>query len=101
MRVTRYVSGKENSGPRILTTADQSIGSPVQLPQPLLLMPSPDHELSAFFSHNLIAISGVAILLALRAAMIKHRIPGTVVLLGTPAVQPSSHLWISLAVLSD
>ncbi|ORY24564.1 hypothetical protein BCR39DRAFT_319392 [Naematelia encephala] len=35
--------------------------------------------------HNLIAISGIAALLGLRAAMQKHNIPGTVVLLGTPA----------------
>lgn len=35
--------------------------------------------------HNLIAVSGVAGLLGLRAAMKKHDISGTVVLLGTPA----------------
>ncbi|WWC64667.1 uncharacterized protein I303_107278 [Kwoniella dejecticola CBS 10117] len=35
--------------------------------------------------HNLIAISGVAALLGMREAMKKHDIPGTVVLLGTPA----------------
>ncbi|KAH9992985.1 hypothetical protein BJV74DRAFT_795679 [Russula compacta] len=35
--------------------------------------------------HNLIAMAGVGIALALRAALEKHDIPGTVVLLGTPA----------------
>ncbi|KAH9941991.1 amidohydrolase [Amylocystis lapponica] len=35
--------------------------------------------------HNLIAIAGVGVALALRAAMKKHDVPGTVVLLGTPA----------------
>lgn len=34
--------------------------------------------------HNLIAMAGVAIALALRAALEKHDVPGTVVLLGTP-----------------
>ena len=34
--------------------------------------------------HNLIAMAGVAIALALRAALEKHNVPGTVVLLGTP-----------------
>jgi len=35
--------------------------------------------------HNLIAIAGVGVALALRAALIKHDLPGKVVLLGTPA----------------
>lgn len=35
--------------------------------------------------HNLIAISGVAVSLAIKAALEEHDIPGTVVLLGTPA----------------
>ncbi|KAF8270590.1 hypothetical protein EI94DRAFT_1770781 [Lactarius quietus] len=35
--------------------------------------------------HNLIAIAGVAVALAVRAALIKHDIPGKIVLLGTPA----------------
>jgi len=35
--------------------------------------------------HNLIAIAGVAVALAVKAALIKHDIPGKVVLLGTPA----------------
>jgi metal-dependent amidase/aminoacylase/carboxypeptidase family protein len=34
--------------------------------------------------HNLIAIAGVGVALAVRAALEKHDIPGTVVLLGTP-----------------
>ena len=34
--------------------------------------------------HNLIAIAGVAIACAIRDALVKHDIPGTVVLLGTP-----------------
>ncbi|KAI0354542.1 amidohydrolase [Trametes cingulata] len=35
--------------------------------------------------HNLIAMSGVAVAIAIKAALEKHEIPGTVVLLGTPA----------------
>lgn len=35
--------------------------------------------------HNLIAIAGVGVALALRAALIKHDLPGKIVLLGTPA----------------
>ena len=34
--------------------------------------------------HNLIAMAGVGIALALRAALEKHDVPGTIVLLGTP-----------------
>jgi len=34
--------------------------------------------------HNLIAMAGVATALALRAALEKHDVPGTVILLGTP-----------------
>jgi len=35
--------------------------------------------------HNLIAISGIAVACAVKAALEKHDIPGTIVLLGTPA----------------
>ncbi|OCF38398.1 hypothetical protein I317_07828, partial [Kwoniella heveanensis CBS 569] len=35
--------------------------------------------------HNLIAVSGIAALVAMRRAMQEHNLPGTVVLLGTPA----------------
>jgi metal-dependent amidase/aminoacylase/carboxypeptidase family protein len=34
--------------------------------------------------HNLIAMAGVGIALALRAALERHDVPGTVILLGTP-----------------
>ena len=34
--------------------------------------------------HNLIAMAGVAIALALRACLERHEVPGTVILLGTP-----------------
>lgn len=40
--------------------------------------------------HNLIAMAGVGIALALRAALEKHDVPGTIVLLGTPGTCPSS-----------
>ena len=40
--------------------------------------------------HNLIAVSGVAALIGMRAAMKEHGIPGTVVLLGTPAEEKGS-----------
>jgi len=36
--------------------------------------------------HNLIAIAGVAVSLAVKAALIEHVIPGKVVLLGTPGI---------------
>lgn len=35
--------------------------------------------------HNLIAISGIAIAIAMKAAMEKHKIAGKIILLGTPA----------------
>ena len=35
--------------------------------------------------HNLIAMSGAAVAVAIKAALEKHNIPGTIVLLGTPA----------------
>lgn len=35
--------------------------------------------------HNLIAVSGVAVAIAIKTAMQRHDISGTVVLLGTPA----------------
>lgn len=40
--------------------------------------------------HNLIAVSGVAALIGMRAAMEEHDISGTVVLLGTPAEEKGS-----------
>jgi hypothetical protein len=44
--------------------------------------------------HNLIAMAGVAIALALRAALEKHDVPGTVILLGTPGAY-SYHIEVS------
>jgi metal-dependent amidase/aminoacylase/carboxypeptidase family protein len=41
--------------------------------------------------HNLIAMAGVAIALALRAALEKHDVPGTVILLGTPGAFTVAH----------
>ncbi|KAF8479564.1 amidohydrolase [Russula ochroleuca] len=46
--------------------------------------------------HNLIAMAGVAIALALRAALEKHDVPGTVVLLGTPAEESGAGKQILL-----
>lgn len=37
--------------------------------------------------HNLIAISGVGVALAVKAALQTHKIPGKVVLLGTPGIK--------------
>ena len=37
------------------------------------------------YRHNLICISGIAALLAMRKVMQEYKIPGTVVLIGTPA----------------
>jgi metal-dependent amidase/aminoacylase/carboxypeptidase family protein len=41
--------------------------------------------------HNLIAIAGVAVALAIKAALIEHDIHGKVILLGTPGMD-SLHL---------
>ena len=43
--------------------------------------------------HNLIAIAGVGVALAVKAALEKHSVPGKVVLLGTPG---GSHFWTFL-----
>lgn len=40
--------------------------------------------------HNLIAIAGLGVALALRTALIKHDLPGKIVLLGTPAEEIGS-----------
>lgn len=50
--------------------------------------------------HNLIAMAGVAIALALRAALEKHDVPGTVILLGTPgAYCYSYHTTLDFLIL--
>lgn len=51
--------------------------------------------------HNLIAMAGVAIALALRAALEKHDVPGTVILLGTPGAYGTVQLphWDFLMIL--
>jgi metal-dependent amidase/aminoacylase/carboxypeptidase family protein len=51
--------------------------------------------------HNLIAMAGVAIALALRAALEKHDVPGTVILLGTPGAYSTARLphWDFLMIL--
>jgi metal-dependent amidase/aminoacylase/carboxypeptidase family protein len=47
--------------------------------------------------HNLIAISGVAVACAIKKAIIKHNISGTVILLGTPG-ECSSTLGLRLTL---
>lgn len=42
--------------------------------------------------HNLIAISGVGVALAIKAALQAHDIPGKVILLGTPGMRTSCEL---------
>lgn len=42
--------------------------------------------------HNLIAIAGVAVALAVKAALVKYNIPGKIVLLGTPGMHSLHHL---------
>ena len=42
--------------------------------------------------HNLIAIAGVGVALAVKAALEKHSVPGKVVLLGTPGT--SARLYV-------
>ena len=44
--------------------------------------------------HNLIAIAGVAVALATKAALIEHDIPGKVVLLGTPGISCSFFVYM-------
>ena len=41
--------------------------------------------------HNLIAISGVGVALAIKAALQAHNIPGKVILLGTPGMKIPEH----------
>jgi metal-dependent amidase/aminoacylase/carboxypeptidase family protein len=43
--------------------------------------------------HNLIAVSGVAVALGLKAAMEKHQIPGKVIILGTPGIPLTVVAW--------
>lgn len=43
--------------------------------------------------HNLIAIAGVAVALAIKTALIEHNIPGKVVLLGTPGIYIHFFEW--------
>lgn len=43
--------------------------------------------------HNLIAIAGVAVALAVKAALIEHNIPGKIILLGTPGVCSLHLVW--------
>jgi metal-dependent amidase/aminoacylase/carboxypeptidase family protein len=42
--------------------------------------------------HNLIAISGVGVAIAIKAALIAHNVPGSVVLLGTPGISIFEHV---------
>ena len=48
--------------------------------------------------HNLIAIAGVGVALAVKAALEKHNVPGKVVLLGTPG---ASHFLCGSIVLDS
>jgi metal-dependent amidase/aminoacylase/carboxypeptidase family protein len=43
--------------------------------------------------HNLIAIAGVAVALAVKAALIEYGIPGKIILLGTPGMYSLHLLW--------
>jgi metal-dependent amidase/aminoacylase/carboxypeptidase family protein len=43
--------------------------------------------------HNLIAMAGVAVALAVKAALIEYNIPGKIILLGTPGMHSLHHLW--------
>ena len=43
--------------------------------------------------HNLIAMAGVAVALAVKAALIEYDIPGKIILLGTPGMHSLHHLW--------
>jgi len=46
--------------------------------------------------HNLIAIAGVGVALAVKTALEKHGVPGKVVLLGTPGASPFLHVSVVL-----
>ncbi len=43
--------------------------------------------------HNLIAIAGVAVAIAVKAALIEYDIPGKIILLGTPGMYFLHLLW--------
>ena len=43
--------------------------------------------------HNLIAIAGVAVALAIKTSLVEHNIPGKVVLLGTPGIYIHFFVW--------
>ncbi len=47
--------------------------------------------------HNLIAVSGVGVALALKAVLQKHNVPGKVVLLGTPGLFNLFHILYATA----
>jgi hypothetical protein len=49
--------------------------------------------------HNLIAIAGVAVALAVKAALVKYDIHGRIILLGTPGMHFSHHLWCGCVTL--
>jgi metal-dependent amidase/aminoacylase/carboxypeptidase family protein len=51
--------------------------------------------------HNLIAIAGVGVALAVKMALEKHNVPGKVVLLGTPGALHSLHCILFLWAHSD
>lgn len=65
----------------------QFLGFPPNLLTPLAEMdalPAMGHACG----HNLIAIAGVAVACAAKLALVKHNIPGTIILLGTPGKPP-------------
>lgn len=49
--------------------------------------------------HNLIAIAGVGVALAVKTALEKHNVPGKVVLLGTPGA--SLFFFLHISVILD
>lgn len=56
-------------------------------------LPIPKGKVTHACGHNLIAIAGVAVALAVKKALEVHDIAGSVVLLGTPGQSSAINLW--------
>lgn len=63
-------------------------------------MSNPFTHLHPSCGHNLIAIAGVGVAIAAKVAMEKHKIPGKIVLLGTPGECPCIPIPCTLTDMS-
>ncbi|KIJ55761.1 hypothetical protein M422DRAFT_240377 [Sphaerobolus stellatus SS14] len=76
--VTRHYLGMETAWKASFTHSNP--GRVIGLNSEMDALPGIGHACG----HNLIAIAGVAMALGIKAAMVRHTVPGTIVLLGTP-----------------